>query len=151
MDEIEREAIRRSASHSGHASQRKLSPDYEKIGLRGEEEFGRIFRQRPDLSARPRGDGGKDFMLDGYKVNLKTSRKAYLGMLVEAGKVDPNTIYVSAQYDEETDTASLDGWQWGSVVLRYRPKDTGRGLINHNVPTRDLRPMSDLFDRATAP
>lgn len=145
MDEIEREAKRRTESHRGHASQRILGKDHDLVGLRGEEAFGKKFGQKPDLTARPRGDGGIDFWLLGYKVNTKCCRKWHLGMLVKEEECKPKTIYVHCAYNEETDDATLIGWQWGSVVRKYPPKDTGWGIVNHNVPVLEgLRGISEL-------
>jgi len=67
----------------------------------------REFGCRGDLSAKPGGDGGRDFGLAaiGYGhvfIDVKTARKPK-NLLVEVGKAKPLTIYVLAGYEEPLD------------------------------------------------
>lgn len=153
MDEIEREARRRTESHRGHKSQRILGKNHDLVGLRGEQEFGRLFRMQPDLTAKPRGDGHIDFWLGPYEVDTKCARRGDEYMLVEARYCFPLTIYVGLQYFDATDSAEVIGWQWGKVIMKKYgpPYDTGCGIINYKVPAGvdgGLRGISDLFGRA---
>ena len=98
MSAIEQEARLRHERHVDHPTHRSLSHNYEYVGLRGEQEYAREFGCKVDLSAKPGGDGGRDFGLAaiGYGhviIDVKTARKRK-SLLVEVGKVKPLTIYV---------------------------------------------------------
>ena len=149
-DAIREEATRRSLMHKYHPTHRPLSDGYNLVGLRGEEEFSRIFGGSVDLSSKPNGDKGIDYIIrtihGNFSVDIKTARKPG-NLIVEKGKVVPLTIYVLAGYSDETDSATLLGWQWGKILLVSPTRDFGKGVINHYIPAPRLRNMLDLLDQ----
>lgn len=145
-DDRRRFADHRTSIHEGQASQRKLSKDYEQIGLAGEEEFARQFGQmhevQVDTSDRIGGDGGRDFLIGPGVVDVKTARKPiYLLLEQKPTRAD---IVVLARYDDETRRATLLGWQWVKTIQKYRVRDMGFGVLSHAVPLSHLRPIRDL-------
>lgn len=140
------EADARQALHADHASHRPLSEGYELIGLIGEAEFARVFKQPLDLNRRPNGDSRVDFVVPfRVKVDVKTARKP-LYLIEEEGKVTCD-VYVLAQYFDEGQTAGLLGWEKGEVLARAPVRDFGKGILNHYIPRENLRPVSDLLNR----
>jgi hypothetical protein len=112
---IAKYADSRAALHQGHASSRPLSEGYERVGLAGEFAFGRFCGQMPDLSERPGGDAGVDFVVPLlYTVDVKTAKKAN-NLIHEAFKPMAADIYVLAEY-VEGDEAELVGWAWRSSL-----------------------------------
>jgi hypothetical protein len=160
MDEIAAEAAARHAAHQDHPSHRPLSEGYELVGLRGEEAFAQMFGLDMDLSRRPGGDGGMDFVVTmmvkppvifQYKVDIKSARKPF-NLIVEKGKVDAKTIYVLGHYLELIDKVTPIGWEWGATLLAA-PTATfgGHGVLNHYIPRERLRPMRELQERIITP
>src|SRR5437867_3288918 len=148
-DPIKVEAQLRHQAHENHPTHRPLSTGYELVGLRGEERLADVFGGSVDMTRRPGGDNGFDqvvWLVAPYKVDVKTARNAF-NLIVEVGKVDPRTIYVLAEYDDEFDTAQLVGWEWGSVLLRAPTKDFGCGVLDHYIPRARLREIGELLDR----
>lgn len=149
-----RVAEARHELHKNHASSRPLSKDYELVGLAGEVAMAAFAGTAVDMSLRPGGDAGKDVRIHlhtkqgprWFVVDVKTARKPF-NILVEEGKVKSD-IYVIARYIEETSTAELIAWQWGSVLKRIPARDVGGfGIISHAQPTRLARQMSELKER----
>ena len=132
----------RERLHKNHASSRPLSKDYEYIGLKGEEEFGKEFNLELDNKLRPEGDGGRDFPSNLGIIDVKTARKAY-NLIVEKGKV-VSDVYVLAMYIDQEDSAKLLGWATSKEVLKAPAKDFGYGIINHYIPKNDLHSIEDL-------
>lgn len=130
--------------HKCHATSRPLSDGYENVGLAGEFEFGKFSGLMPDLERRPGGDNGIDFVLPvALTVDVKTARNPR-NLLHEQGKSFAD-IYVLAEYDDDTKTARLLGWAWGTTLRKTTPKDVGGyGVISHYIPRERLRPMSEL-------
>lgn len=158
-DPIRAAAARRHALHANHASSRPLSAGYELIGLRGEEALCREFGGSVDLTDRPRGDGGKDKIMNlwgwvrgvqraaSFAVDVKTARRAY-NLIVEHGKItDPNMIYVLGAYIEPADRVVLLGWEWGDIMRQQPVKDFGYGVINHFKPRAELQSLDRLKRR----
>lgn len=130
-----------------------MSDNYEDVGLAGEWEFGAFSGLFPKTKVG--GDGGIDFELPVvFTVDVKTSKKGdYL--LIEEGKVKAD-IYVLAHYNEtatqegDSDSyitsakTSLLGWAFATHVKSVAARDTGRGIINHAIPVKELRPMDEL-------
>jgi hypothetical protein len=151
-DVIAAEARRREASH--HAGHRDFRPHLRPVGanlmgLRGEEAFAERFGLQVDLTPRLDGDGHVDMQLT-LRTTYKIDCKAALvpkDLIVEVGKCFPRTIYVLCRYHEDTDSCTLLGWQWGSVLLKTAPKDYGKGVMNHWWPGNRLRWISELEER----
>lgn len=150
MDELDellqREAERREQAHASDPDSRPLSKDYELIGLIGEAEFARTYRQPLDLSGRSRGDGGIDFMVPlAYTVDVKTFRNP-LHLIEKQGRIVAD-IYVLADYSDKTRKATLLKWEWGRVLRQAPVRDFGHGILNHYIACERLRPMSELTHR----
>jgi hypothetical protein len=142
---IAKYADARAALHAGHASSRPLSEDYENVGLAGEFAFGRFCGQMPDLSERPAGDQGVDFVIPLlYTVDVKTARKAN-NLIHEASKPLTADIYVLAEHSG--DDARLLGWAWRSTLAAAPVKDFGHGIDNRYIPRENLRAMEELGQR----
>lgn len=153
QQQLQREANSRTKRHNKHTSQRKLTENHDFIGLTGEWAFGEFVGLMPDFKGRLSGDKGIDFMLPGdskvcpLSVDVKTSRRGDK-LLHEKGKGFAD-IYVLAHYDESTKTAKLVGWEWGSKLRDVEPRDTGCGVINHEIPVYKLHPMANFPWRYT--
>jgi hypothetical protein len=145
MTFIAKYADARAALHAGHASSRPLSEGYENVGLAGEFAFGRFCGQMPDLSERPAGDQGVDFVIPLlYTVDVKTARKAN-NLIHEASKPLTADIYVLAEHIG--DDARLLGWAWRSTLAAAPVKDFGHGIDNRYIPRENLRAMEELGQR----
>jgi hypothetical protein len=149
MDDVRREALARHERHKHHSTSRPLSPDYELVGLRGEQAFAEVVGAGVDMTARLGGDGGRDLTIeirDGrrFAVDVKTARKPG-NLIVEQGKVLPGCIYVLARYSDEYDRALLLGREHASVVARAPVRNFGYGILNHYIPAARLRFMSELL------
>ena len=142
----------RTELHNGCRSQRILSKDHDKVGMAGEWAFGAFSGRFPDVSSRPNGDAGVDFIIPlRYSVDVKTYRNPKR-LPLEVGKPVAD-IVVLAGYDECTESAELIGWTWGTV-LKSAPIDDGgpnsifrNGIRNHYIERGKLRPMSELMQR----
>lgn len=146
FDLLASEAAARVRLHEGQASNRPLSEDFEFVGLVGEVEFARAYRQPLDLQFRRGGDNGIDFIVPlAFTLDVKCARNAF-NLLVEQGKVEAD-IYVLAQYSDVARRADLLGWEYGATIARAPFKDFGFGIVNHYIPRGALRPMAELGRR----
>jgi len=136
----------RTETHSEHSSQRILSKEHDKVGLSGEFTFGEFSGLWPDTRALPGGDRGVDFTIAlWFTVDVKIYRNP--GNLIhEQGKPFAD-IFVLAKYDDETGKSKLLGWEWGSKLKVAPVRDFGYGVINHYIPTDQLRSMNELKSR----
>jgi hypothetical protein len=159
-DPIAAEAWRREASHQGHPKNRPhLRPiGANLMGLRGEEAFAERYGLAVDLTPRLGGDGGHDLKVtvwQSYSIGVyPVDCKAALipkDLIVEAARIQPDTIYVLCKYSEADDRCELLGWQWGRVLMRSPPKDYGYGVMNHWQPRSAIRTMGELDERVLLP
>ena len=134
-------AHRRESLHSGHASQRALSEDYDLVGLAGEQAFAAATGLDVDVAERPAGDRGVDFTV-ALTIDVKTARKPYY-LIVEQGKVAA-AVYVLARYVDDG-PAQMLGWAFGVEVLTWPVRDFGYGVLNHYRPADQLRGMAPLL------
>lgn len=147
FSELEEASKRRRAVHRGQESTRRLSDDYDLIGMLGEEAFAWAF----GLGARhlellPGGDGRVDFTLPLYTtVDVKTYEKPY-NLLREAGKPHAE-ILVLAGFDRERKSVRLIGWEYDRVMQACPTRDFGYGVTNHYKAASELRPMRELKGR----
>ena len=144
---VDKRAIRaiaadRARLHKGQDTSRPLSKEYELVGLSGEVAFSKETGYPLDLRTRIGGDNGVDFYTSLGTVDVKTSRKPYF-LVVEQGKVKAD-VYVLAQYDDESKTARLLGWEYGSTMKDQPIRDFGFGVINHYKAVSDLRNIWEL-------
>jgi hypothetical protein len=152
----DREALRAEAEARHELHRNHSTPqcrDHDLIGLVGEAEFGRVFGLPVDMTRRPAGDEGVDFLLplmvegkeEIFPVDVKASRLAY-NLIVEVGRPKPRTIYVQASYDPATEGATLLGWEWGSRVLKA-PTKPFAAIVCHYIHRSRIRPISELLQR----
>ena len=152
-DDLLEHARQREKLHEDHASSRPLSPDYEVVGVSGEEALARFVGSRPDLALRPGGDAGQDQRVSLYingrvvscRVDVKAARKPY-NLIVEVGKVMAD-IYILGRFDDATLETELLGWATHLEVRNAPTKDFGYGVINHYMPARRLHDMGDFRKR----
>ena len=69
-------------------------------------------------------------------IDVKTSRLMD-GMRVERWKAKAD-VYFFCHYNIKLDWVEFIGVCRRKEVISYKPKDTGRGVINHFVPVGDL-------------
>jgi hypothetical protein len=137
----------RTSHHNNDRSQRILSRDHDKVGLAGEFVFGEFSGRWPDTSIKRGGDEGIDFHINlTFTVDVRTARKPY-NLIHEEGKPFSSDIYVLAGFNDDTQRASLIGWEWGSALSRAPTRDFGHGVINHFISADKLRPMEELAKR----
>ncbi len=140
---IVRHAEARSALHTGHRTQRILADGYELVGLAGEQAFCDWAGISPDLSLKPKVNGGYQHKINGRKVSIKPYRKPN-NLLVEEGKVRAD-IYVLALYRDATQDATLLGWATKDEVLAREPYDVGgMGVVSHAIHHTALHDMDEL-------
>jgi len=150
----EREAL-------NYASTRRWNPRPNVVGMIGERELARFYGVPQDLNDHPAGDGGADLIVPlrdrndivrPFKHDVKSSAKAGPWLLVNVTKVWPQTIYVLAHVDIESDSAKLIGWEWSAVVRKAPTRDWGNnGVIVHYIHRDHLRGMQELLDRQVNP
>lgn len=146
MKIIDAIALDREQLHATTPSSRPLSEGYESVGLHGEFAFGTFSGQMPDITERPKGDAGVDFVVPLlFTVDVKTARKAF-NLIHESGKPFAD-IYVLAEYDDQSATARLVGWEFGSRLASSPTKDFGYGILNHYISRDVLRSMDSLGKR----
>jgi len=147
-------AKRRNAVFVHLARNRPLSSDYEEVGVMGEWAFAEFCGLMPNTKGGK--DGGKDFEVPVvFTVDVKTSKRGDV-LLVEVGKVKAD-IYVLATVVPDPlvmddnkmaavlrQKAVLVGWAWSTQVKVKEPKVSKFGIINHEVPRDELRPMGEL-------
>lgn len=128
--------------HVGSPGTKELAPNYRLVGLEGERAAAAILGvpYSPEING---GDGGIDLKIKAqgtwYKVDVKTSRRPHLGMLV--GLPLRADIYISASYPR----LDILGWQWRIVVSGFPIVDRGHGIKSHNVQIAALRKIEDLI------
>lgn len=146
-DMLTAEATARSQVHIDAGNRRRgLSDGQELVGIMGEAQFAKDFRQPLDLSLKVGGDAGYDFVLPlRYTVDVKTFRKAQ-NLIHEQGKVTAD-IYVLAGFIDEPMRAHLIGWEWGRNLAKAPVRDFGHGVISHYIPVGALRPIEQLLGR----
>ena len=142
-DHINRHAKAREYIHKGKRSSRPLSPDYEKVGLAGEAAFAERFKVEVDLTIKPGGSKGINFVINGYKINVMTARKANY-LLVEPGKVKAD-VYVLAAYNDLTKDAYLMGWATKEEIEAASISDIGGfGIKSHAIYHTRLSDIDEL-------
>ena len=138
------EAEQRTKLHEGEAGQRKMSENYDLVGMAGEAEFSRLTGVALNWHRGKGGDNGIDFVVPlRFTVGIKTARKPYY-LICEEDKIVAD-IYVLAQYFDDG-RAELLGWTYGHVLKRAPLKDFG-GIMNRAIRCEDLKPMSELLER----
>ena len=143
QSEIEILARDRDEHHSKKEHHRPLGEDYMLVGMTGEKWFEDRYGVKFDRELRQKGDGGADFIIGEWKIDIKTARLPKW-LIVEKGHVKAE-IYVLAKYDDMTMTANFIGWEYAIEIKDVDPIDiTGSGIINHWIPADKLRGLKEL-------
>ena len=129
-------ADHRSELHKGQRSQRILTKNYERLGIKGERTFSDWSGLTMDTTDRIQGDRGIDFTAAGYTIDVKTASHDY-GLWVEKGKARAD-IFVLCVIDE------LIGWCWQEMLLTAPLKVSGYGITNYVLRSQKLKPMATL-------
>lgn len=121
-------------------------------GLIGEVRFAERFGLAADLIDRPKGDGGRDFVVflpDEYRVNVQTREtRSPLDLAVPHDQVGRSDIHVLVELGPNDEIMEM-WWQWEKRVLEYCPEPVSfpsRSRQNHLAgvrPTRQVRPIDD--------
>jgi len=161
MDKLKRYWAEREKLHDGQASQRKLSEDYEKVGVKGEAEFCRVFRVRQDMVLRLRGNKGKEYRLTfalcplcnapncihgrpAYRARVRTQAWSKTEWVIEYEKLDAD-LFVFAFYDRKKDEASLIGWLTVKEIMRFPHSVWPLTIDNYRFKRRALRGIASLL------
>lgn len=144
-EEIKDLAQRRHVIHREQKAHRPLSEGYEYIGLAGQYEFSRRFDLPMDLSDKPQGDQGENFITPIGSIQIKTARQAK-NLFLELNGTSKADILVLAEYDEHGDEVELLGWEFASTLRRKPVRDFGYGVLNHYMDSNDLLPMGELHN-----
>jgi len=133
---------RRDEHRRSNPKRTQYSAGHDIVGAAGEIAFAREFGYSVDNILRQGGDTA-DFITPVGKVDIKTARKAY-ALIVKKGSRVSNVV-ILAQYHEKSRTATLIGWEWGSIVKkapirRMRPELPE----NHFIVATELRPIDEL-------
>ena len=140
---MKQEAEARARRNASKPSERVLVENHHLVGLAGEWAFAKFAGIMPDLSIRKYGDNGIDFVVNfSFPLDVKTATRGNR-LLLEHNKPVAD-IYVLAKFDETTQTAELVGWEWGAILKRIEPKDTGRKITNHALHMNKLRSMAEF-------
>jgi len=126
---IRRLAKQREQAHAHQASSRPLSEHYELVGLAGEVAFAKEFGFAVRGNLRGRGDGHKDagLWVGRLTFDVKAARKPDR-LLREVHKLHGD-ILILAGYCDETETATLLGWEFDAVMLQWPT-----GVFNKEKP-----------------
>ena len=136
-------ANRRHNLHKNQSSSRPLSKNYELIGLVGEWEFSKKFGVELDTKEYIDGDKGVDFVINGYKIDVKTGHNNAYNLLREKNKPHAEII-VLAECDLKSKSVYLIGWEYDSEMIKQPYKDFGYGIINHYKHRSELRSINEL-------
>lgn len=141
---------RRTELHTGQASQTLRGKNTDQIAMKGEFFFAKTTGMMPNLKEKIAGDSGIDFIVAiMMTLDVKTSR---IGdrLLHKAGKPTAD-LYVLVHYIEAIDDCEYVGWTTRQFLLNKEPRDTGCGIINHEVLAGELRPIEELLRRMVHP
>ena len=105
--------------------------------------FSNRFKVKPDLVDRPGGDGGKDFEINGFRIDIKAvARGKHDYLLCVYGK-PVSDIVVLCEVDLPNNKAWLKGWEYGEII-KQGPTITFKKK-NWGIHKDELRPMSELW------
>lgn len=142
---------RRAFQHRADFSQRQFAKNYERIGFEGEWAFAQALHIDIDLSERPYGDRGIDFVVGGKKVDIKSCSSSAANaiaeeMWVEVGKCRNAVIYVMATYLERRKGAIIVGWEHGDFIKKYPREESPWGVENYCCPWYALKHPWYLYE-----
>lgn len=115
-----------------------------KIGLAGEFEFALRFGGEVDMTLRPFGDGGVDFRMNGYTIDVKTAEKPWYLLYLEEKLPVAADIYVLAGCNLAERESWLIGWEWGETLEKGEMKEFIPGYRNRAIHHSKLRSLDSL-------
>lgn len=133
-----------------HGERRRgiIGPERDYRGLRGEIEFGQVFKQYVDLRRLREGDKGIDFTVPlRTTIDVRASARREGELLVPVDTKYWADIYVRAYFNEAEGpigVVELQGWEWGAVMRKQPVKDLGHGP---NHWRKVLRPIPELAEQ----
>jgi hypothetical protein len=111
-------------------------------GFLGEIAFGKLFGIKPTTDDLVYGDGGTDFRINGYSINVKVARKPlFLFKKINEKCAD---IFVLGHLHEPKNAVTFLGWEYGNVMKTMPTRDFGYGIENHYKPQALLKTMFSL-------
>jgi hypothetical protein len=104
---------------------------------------------RVDFKEQRRGDGGLDFVLLGFRIDVKTRSTESPSLVRKAdasGRIKPlmSHRYVFAHLDREMTRVLLLGWADREAIMRCPSRPARFGHVNYEVPDERLEPMNSL-------
>ena len=140
-------ALERNKRLEPLSTSRKLSEDYQLIGLCGERRFSEITGMPMSVHIKKMtGDGGVDFPTSVGTIDVKTYAKPY-NMLREVGKAPEKCadILVLGRYlgPFTYPWAEMIAWEWDTVMVKQPTKMFM--LLNHKKPAKDCQRMEALY------
>jgi len=152
IEQLRMLAKTRTAMHRGKASQRKLSEEYELIGLCGERQFAREVREPMDVRILQHGTRRGNFRLifrgKPVRVDVVTAREVARGLpnlaVSPSSNVHPD-LYVLALF-HDPDHVELLGWIEDEEAKTYGVGRLADHLpLNHIIPAKSLHDMPSFF------
>lgn len=141
-------ADKRHEFRKNQAHNTPVNDNYEILGLMGEYCFSKIYGIKMDLSIKGSGDGGIDFYVNDYFIDVKSASFDYgLKVREESLCAKENFIYVLAFANVENRTTHLIRWEFGSTLKNFYVGYKNKyGFINYEMKTRWLKDISCLKD-----
>ena len=138
----------RTRECSGFKSTITMTKDNDYLGACGEIAFADSMGVDWDWRNKKYGDGGIDFILNNYTIDVKCTRgdPSRRRLMVVENKVTAD-IYVHTAHDIEIPgLISMIGWEKKEVILQIPPeKPPNFYNYNHIIESKKLRPMQDLY------
>jgi len=147
QDAIAKVAAARDKRYANHPTNAPLNDEYMEMAMAGEFAFGEFCGQMPDLAQRAEGDGGVDFTIMLLTtVDVKTIKQGYQYLLHKVDKPMAD-LYVLAEYERESKSATLIGWTSRAELKEQEPRTFGHDYLDFHQHRSTLRPMHSLRRR----
>lgn len=137
---LSRLAAERDQRKRGYASTRDWARDPHFVGMAGEMAYALATGREPDFGSGALGDGGRDFVVEGRRVDVKTSlfwEDAYLKVYPSDLRADD---YVLVALDRPNRRAQVLGKATREMVAKAPLMDRGYGP-SHNLHFSQLEPI----------
>lgn len=143
-------AEQRKALHDGYVGKPQILPNRDVIGAAGEKAFADRYGLPMDTTARPHGDGGRDFTGPIGRIDVKTSPTPGNIIVRTCDGHKLAEAVVLAKFIPESQTAVLLGWATRAEVLSGSVRDFGYNGPCYAYPRHKLRPMPATIEGFTA-
>jgi hypothetical protein len=146
-DEVKKIARERDRIHLGQRSSRRLSKDYDTLGV-GAEMQGQVDYGFPwDPNKYESGDGRIDFFFpDGTSGDWKAAHRCY-NLLMEADQKHADILIIGLWHEDDVFCrVEWMGWEWGRELEKVDPKvfNEEQPIWDHYRAVDNLRPMSEF-------